>query len=87
MVCLVSMYVDSPQLGIQLNKLCKTLDCWSRDMLNFEFLEKCLRLLSPKHFVYDFSRKMFRILYSIDCPNFIVWLSLLREILGNIYTL
>ena len=28
-------------------------------MLNFEFLEKGLRIVSPPHFMYNFSRKMF----------------------------
>ena len=28
-------------------------------MLNFDFIEKGLRILSPPHFVYDFSRKCF----------------------------
>ena len=44
-------------------------------MLNFDFLEKGLGIVSPPHFVYDFSRKMFLMLYSI-WPNFIVWLPL-----------
>ena len=35
-------------------------------------------------FVHGVSRKMFLMLYSINGPNFIVWLSLLLEILGNI---
>ena len=54
-------------------------------MLNFNFLEKGLRLVSSSHFVYGFSRKMFRILYSIEIItiNFIVWLLLLLEILEN----
>ena len=56
---------------------------WSRDMLNFDFLEKWLRIVSPSHFVYDFSRTLFPILYSISWPNCIVWLPLLLEILGN----
>ena len=33
-------------------------------MLNFDFLEKVLGIVSPPHFVYDFSRKMF-LFYSI----------------------
>ena len=33
--------------------------------------------------MYDFSRKLFIVLYSINWPNFIVWLPLLCEILGN----
>ena len=66
------------------NKLYKTLDYRSRDMLNFRFLEMDgLGLVSPPHFVYDFSRKIFLMLHSINWPNFIVWLPLLLEILGN----
>ena len=41
-------------------------------MLNFDFLEKGLGLASPTHFVYDFSRKMFLMEYSVNRPNFIV---------------
>ena len=66
------------------NKLFKTLHYWSRNMLNFEFLDRVFVMVSPVHLVYDFSRKMFLMLYSINWPNFIVWLPLLLEILGNI---
>ena len=38
----------------------------------------------PPHFVYYFSIKIFLVLYSVNWPNFIVWLPLLLEILGNI---
>ena len=82
---LVSIYFDSSQLAINENKLYKTSDYWSWDMLNFHFSEKGLGLVSPPHFVYDFSRKMFLMLHSINWPNFIVWLPLLLEILGNVY--
>ena len=34
-------------------------------MLNFDFLEKGLEKVSPSHFLYDFSRKIFFMLYSI----------------------
>ena len=40
-------------------------------MLNFDFLEKDLRIASLPHFVYDILRKMFLMLYSINCPNLI----------------
>ena len=33
-------------------------------MLNCDFLEKGLGMVSPSHFVYDFSRKMFLMLNS-----------------------
>ena len=52
-------------------------------MLNFDFLDKGLGIVSPAYFVYDFSTKMFLMLYSINRPNSIVWLPLLLEILGN----
>ena len=52
-------------------------------MLNFNFSEKGLGLVSPPHFMYDFSRKMFLMLHSINWANFIVWLSLLLETLSN----
>ena len=85
-VCsLVSIYLNSPQLAINKNKLYKTLDYWSRDMLNFNFSEKSLELVSPPHILYDFSRKLFLMLHSINWPNFIVWLPLVLEILGNKY--
>ena len=53
-------------------------------MLNFDFSDDGLRLASPLHSVYDFSRKMFLMLYSINRPNFIVSLPLLVEILDNV---
>ena len=65
------------------SELYETLDYWSGCMLNFDFLEKGLGIVSPPHFEKDFSRKMVLMLYSIDWPNFIVWLPLLLEILGN----
>ena len=48
------------------NKQYKTLDHSSRDMFNFNFSEKGLGLVSSAHFVYDFSRKMFLMLHSIN---------------------
>ena len=35
-------------------------------MLNFDFLKKGPGIVSTPHFVYDFSRKMFLMLYSVD---------------------
>ena len=55
----------------------------SRDIFNFDVLEKDLGIVFPPHFVYDFSTEMFLMLYSINWPNFIVWLPLVLEILGN----
>ena len=39
------------------NKLYGNLDYWSRDLLNFSFLEKGLGIVFPSHFMYDFSTK------------------------------
>ena len=35
-------------------------------MLNFDFLDKGLGIVSPVHFVHDFSTKMFLMLHSIN---------------------
>ena len=35
-------------------------------MLNFDFLEKRLGIVSPLYIVHDFSRKIFLMLYSIN---------------------
>ena len=44
----------------------KTLGCCCRDnMLKIDFLEKTLGIISAPHFMYDFSRNMFLVLYSI----------------------
>ena len=53
-------------------------------MLNFDFSMKGLGLVSPIHFVNDFSRKIFVMLYSINSPSLIVSLPLLMEISGYI---
>ena len=55
------------------NKLCKTLDYLTNDMLIFNFSEKGPGLVSPPYFVYDFSRKMILLLHCINWPNFIIW--------------
>ena len=49
-------------------------------MLNFNFSEKGLGLVSPPHFVHDFSRKMLLMLYSINCANCLNSLNIRSEI-------
>ena len=51
-------------------------------MINFDFLDKGLEIVSPADFVYDFPTKTFVMLYPINRPNFITCLLLLLEILG-----
>ena len=52
-------------------------------MLNFDILEESLGIVSPPHFVCDFSRKMFLKLYCSNSPVFIAWLPLLLDLLVN----
>ena len=56
-------------LGIPQQDIYKSLDCWSRNTLNFDFLENGLRLDSPPNSLYDFLRKMFLMLNSIIWPK------------------
>ena len=44
-----------------------------------------LELISLPHFLHDFWRKIFLLLYYITLPNLIARLLLLLEILGNMY--
>ena len=53
-------------------------------MLNFGFLNEVLGIVSPAYIVHVFSTKIFLMLYSINSPDFIAWLPLLLEILGNL---
>ena len=54
-------------------------------MLNFDILDKGMGIVSLAHFVYNFSTKMFLMLYSITWPNLIDWLPLRLAILDNIF--
>ena len=54
-------------------------------MLNFNVLKKDMGIVSRPHFVYDFSKEMFLMLYSNNGTNFIVRLPLLLEIMDNMY--
>ena len=49
----------------------------------FYKIKRGLELVSLPHFVHNFWRKIFILLYSINPSSFIVWLPLLREILGD----
>ena len=52
-------------------------------MLNFDFLERSLGIVSPSQFKYDSSREVFLMLYSVNWPNVIASLPLLLEVLVN----
>ena len=72
MVCsLVLISSDSGKLGTQKKQIDNTIDYFSRDMSNFDFLGKGVGIGFPAHFAYYFSRKMFIMLYFIIWLNFI----------------
>ena len=82
---LVLLYSNKPSLEhTAKNKLYSISERWSRDILNFDFLFKGLGLAFSPHFAYQLLRKIFSMLYSINWPNVIVWLSLLVVILDKI---
>ena len=65
MVCtIVSADFDSPQLGHAIKTKLQTVNPGICSIVIF--LEKNLGLFSPPHFVLDFSRKMFLMLFSIN---------------------
>ena len=45
--------------------------------------KKCLELVFLPRFLYECRRKIFLLLYSINWPNFNIWLSLLCEMFEN----
>ena len=53
----------------------------------FEKIKIGLELVSLFHFLHNFWKKIFLLLYSIIWPNSIVWLPLLWEIFGNMYAI
>ena len=46
-------------------------------------IKRGLELVSVHHVLHGFWRKLFLLLCSVAWPNFIVWLPLFREMLGN----
>ena len=54
-------YFESLNLAHNKTKFYKTLDYWSREMLDFYVV-----IVSPPHFEYGFLRKWFFMLYSIN---------------------
>ena len=51
--------------------------------LLFQKTKRDLELIFLPHFLHYFWRKIFFLWYSINWPNFIVWLPFLREMLGS----
>ena len=57
--------------------------CFYLILTFFKKTKRGVELVSLLHFLHHFWRKIFLLLYSNNWPNFIFWLSLLREILYN----
>ena len=63
MVCsVISLYFDSPLISIQQKQTVKNFTLLIQ-RYTFDFLDKCLGIVSAAHFVYDFLTKIFLILY------------------------
>ena len=58
-------------------------NCFHLILRFFYKIKRSLELCTLPHFLHNFWRKIFLSLSSVNRPNFIVWLSLLCEILGN----
>ena len=72
MVCsLVLISFDSGKLGTQKKQIDNTIDYFSIDMSNFDFLGKGVGIGFSAQFAYYFLRKWFIMLYFIIWPNFI----------------
>ena len=68
---LVSIYFDNLTIGHRI-KLYEISHCFSRDILNYSFSGKTLRLVFQPSFMYHFPRKICLLLYSITWQKFIV---------------
>ena len=77
----VSIYFVSPQLG---HAIKANFRVSIQRYAQFWFFRKGLGLAPPPHFVFNYSRKLFLMLYSINWANFSVRWPLHLEILGNI---
>ena len=53
-------------------------------MLSFDFLEEELGIVSPSYFVWFLKKNVSHVIF--QKPNFIVWLPLVLQILGNMCT-
>ena len=72
-VCsLVSITSIVLNLAYNKNKLYENLEYWSRDILNFDFLENGLEIVFPPHSVYGFSgNKLFIAFTSWDIGQYV----------------
>ena len=79
---LVLIYFAGPQHGRKIKTNCKPFQNVDLRICSiFIFYKERLGPAFPPHFVYNISRKMFLLLYSINLPGLIAWLPSLFEIL------
>ena len=81
---LISTYFGSPLFELTIKPNCmklQTVDSAICPVLIFS--KKCLGLVFPLYFMYDYWREIIFLLYSTRRPNFIVWLLLPIEISDN----
>ena len=92
-----SFYIKEPKLGISLDQqpemwcslflLCtQVLNCWSLALTLYKAFsknKKSLEIVTLPHFLHEFWRKIFLMLYSINWPNFVLLLHLLLKIFGS----
>ena len=81
---------DVPDVRCGMWDVCRDVGCWfakcpyKHSYINFfKKAKRGLELVSLPHFLCDFSRKIFLVLCSVKWSNFIAWLLLVLEILGN----
>ena len=60
---LVSIYFDNLKFAHNKNKLYKTWNYCSEDMLKFYFFENVLEIVPPPHLMHHFCRKIFLMFY------------------------
>ena len=54
------------------NKLHEALDYWSRDMLNFDFLEKSQGIISLPHLENEVSKKIIKMVIMLLCLSIVI---------------
>ena len=82
---LVSICFCCPRLRHKIKTNCMKIQAIDLEICSI--FKKGLGLVSPPYFVHDFARKIFFMIYSINWPNFFVWLPLLFEVSGNMIIL
>ena len=83
-VCsLVSIYFNTPRLGYKKRNICIKLQIINPEICSNLVFEIGVEIGSLPHFLYNFSRKVFLILNSINLPNIIFCLLFHFQILAN----